>query len=237
MKRALLMLVTLLVVASAPPAKAATFAVTPKTAKFEANARVAVFTIANKDPDAAVIQVSAYRWDQETGKDRLVKTSDLVALPAVFYLQGQGMQTIRVGLTGNADPTRELSYRLIFHQVANKTFSGRRSLVMVMSLSLPLYIEPNAPTSAELTWSTRRIDAKHVRLTVANSGTRHAFLKNVRAVGENGQRLAMKAPPIVVLPGGEVSTIVSSATSITGIVVQSNVDGAASKQTLAVARP
>jgi fimbrial chaperone protein len=231
------MLLLLLAAFTTTQAKSATFAVTPQTVKFEATARVAVFTIANKEPDAAVIQVSAYRWDQTAGKDRLIKTNDLVALPAVFYLPGQGMQTIRVGLTGNADPTRELSYRLVFHQVPNKTFAGRRSLVMVMSLSLPLYIEPAAPTAPELKWSTTRIDGKHVRLTVANLGTRHVLLKNLRVAGENGQRLEMRNPPIIVLSGGEVSTVVSSSSAFGGIVVQSSVDGEASKQTLAVAHP
>ena len=218
------------------PARSAQFVVTPQSAKLDSHNRIVVLTLTNKDTESAVIQVTAFRWQQQHG-DRLEKSDDIIAVPAVFNLPGgAGVQTIRIGLRGDIDPKRETAYRLLLHQVPNRTFVARRGLNMVMSLSLPIYTEPDVPTAAELRWSAARMDSKHVRVTVVNSGTRHAVIKTLSFSTTTGQPLELKERPIVVLPESSVTAVAAWPGSIRQLVVNQDVDGSKSRQTVAVTK-
>ena len=92
--------------------------------------------------------------NRSTGEERLTPTRDLLVSPAVFTLPQNGSQLVRVALRGApADPTRELSYRLILQEVpqpANPDFSG---LQVALRLSIPVFVANAGATGPALAWS------------------------------------------------------------------------------------
>ncbi|NNM61603.1 MAG: molecular chaperone [Steroidobacteraceae bacterium] len=160
--------------AAAQIAAASTFDISPIRAELSGQHRIQALTLTNVDDAPVVIQMRLVRWSQENGADRLEDTRDLLAAPPVMQIPAHGEQIIRVALRRAPDPSRELSYRVIFQEVpraAPKNFMGLR---IALRLSVPVFVAPaHGKAHARLAWSAQWLPGGKLRLSAANRGTGH----------------------------------------------------------------
>lgn len=198
---------------------AGSFGITPLRVDLSATATTAALTVRSDGDTPTVVQAEVLAWEQQDGADRLTPTREVLVSPAVFTLQPAGSQLVRVGLRRGADPTRELSYRLILTEVPPRAgeFSG---LAVALRLSLPVFVAPAAPAKADMHWNAARSPDGHLTLTARNDGLAHYRVLKLSLAPVSGTAPALEQPVTAyVLPG-------QSRTWVLGPVVTAQVDGA-----------
>jgi fimbrial chaperone protein len=143
-------------------------------------------------------QVRAYKWSQAGGKDQLDPTQALVASPPMLTVPAGGRQLVRVIRTGQDTAPGEQTYRLLVDELPLEAAKGT-GVTYVLRYSVPVFI--GASGTPSLTWSgTPGHDT--LELTVSNSGTAHAQLREMSLVQPGGASVAI-VPGLLgyVLPG------------------------------------
>jgi len=79
--------------------------------------RTEAMTLTNVDDYLLLIEVPVVDWSQVNGVDQLDDTRELLATPPVLQVPAKSERIIRVALRHGADTSKELSYRVIFHEV------------------------------------------------------------------------------------------------------------------------
>ncbi|HET7925382.1 MAG TPA: molecular chaperone, partial [Rhodanobacteraceae bacterium] len=142
-------------------------------------------------------QVRAYKWSQAQGKDSLEPTQALVASPPMLTVPPGGRQLVRVIRTGQDASSGEQTYRLLVDELPLESAKGT-GVMYVLRYSVPVFAGVSG--TPQLKWSGTP-SHEGLELTVSNSGTAHAQIREVSLVG------AGAATPIVpgllgyVLPG------------------------------------
>lgn len=173
-----LRLFTVLLVAatfSAPSAFAARIALIPTTLLGETATKAHAVTLFNPDDLPVSIQVKAYRWTQQDGKDQLVETGDVLAAPSIVEIPPKGRRVVRVIRVSGLGTVGY--YRVIFRQLPSprsETGTGA-NVSLLVNHSIPLGFEaaqPDVRLSASLS-----PDGSGYRLT--NTGTTAARLTTI----------------------------------------------------------
>lgn len=184
------------------PAFAGTFTISPLRVDFADATGVSVLTVRNEDARPVVVQTQGLAWSQEGGQDALTPSRDLLVSPAVFTLPAGGSQLVRVALRRGVDPVRELTYRLLLQEVpqaASPEFSG---LQIVLRLSVPVFVEPLAPATPQITWVAARGDDGKLSLSARNDGSAHARIHRFSVKTADGATTVLDQPQLAyVLPG------------------------------------
>jgi fimbrial chaperone protein len=159
---------------SSAPAVAGAFSVSPVRVELSARTRTGAVTLRNKLDAPVLVQAEAFLWEQVDGRDKLTATQDVLVSPAVFTLPADGSQLVRVALQGPVDTGRELSYRLILTEVPPEASPGFTGLNVSLRLSLPIFVEAQASSPAQLEWSAHYDGEGKLAVTARNSGQAHA---------------------------------------------------------------
>jgi fimbrial chaperone protein len=157
-----------------PPASAGSFSISPLRAELSQQSRTAAITVRNEDAAPVIVQAQAWAWSQPGGEDHLEATKDLLVSPAVFTLPPKGSQLVRVALRRDADPRRELSYRLTLQEVPAQAAPDFTGLTVALKMSLPVFVAALSPSPAELTWTATRGPEGGLVLAATNVGETHA---------------------------------------------------------------
>jgi fimbrial chaperone protein len=165
-----------------------------------ANQPVAAITVRNESSEPTLVQLEALAWSQSLGKDVTIPTGDVLATPPIFTLPPKGTQIVRIGLRRPAgSSTNERTYRLTLREVPpKKTTPG---LNVTLLVSMPIFVAPSSPTSADLRWRVARDGDKQLRLIATNAGTAHAQIAKLDVSGADGKSLASRTTAEYVLPG------------------------------------
>lgn len=197
-----LLLAATALVPSPSPARAGSFAISPVRVELSRAAATGALTIRNQEAAPVVVQAELLAWDQADGEDRLAPTRDVLVSPAVFTLAAGGSQLVRVALRRDADPQRELSYRLLLTEVPSGAGPSATGLNVALRLSLPVFVAPDRPAAARVGWSASREAGGSLALTARNSGDAHARVLRFGVVAPGGD---FAAPPrdvaAYILPG------------------------------------
>lgn len=158
----------------APPAGASTFNIAPIRAELSPGHRTEALTLTNVDDDPVVVQVRVVAWSQRNGEEQLEDTRELLATPPVLQIPAKGEQIIRVALRRDADPGRELTYRVIFEEIpqaAPVTFTGLR---VALRLSVPVFVAPaHGRAAPDVTWDARTLPDGGLEIAATNHGSAH----------------------------------------------------------------
>jgi fimbrial chaperone protein len=185
-----------------PAAFAGTFTISPLRVDFADTTGMAVLTVRNEDAKPVVVQTQGLAWSQEGGQDALNPSRDLLISPAVFTLPAGGSQLIRVALRRSVDPARELTYRVLLQEVPQAASPDFNGLQMVLRLSVPVFVEPLAPATPQVVWSTSRGDDGKLTLSARNDGTAHLRLHRFAVKTSDGAATVLDQPELAyVLPG------------------------------------
>lgn len=199
--------VSLLAVATT--ATASTFNIAPIRANLGGARHTEVLTLANAEDEPVVVQVKVVRWSQTGGEETLEDTRDLLATPPVLQIGPKSEQIVRVALRQPPDPSKELSYRLVFQevpQVPSKDFVGLR---VALRLSVPVFIAPaGAKPRADLAWESRWLEDGKLELAATNRGNAHLQVTDFEVQLPDGEPVRGLSSKYV-LPGSRMTWVLS----------------------------
>jgi fimbrial chaperone protein len=167
--------------------------------------RLDVLTITNADDTPLTIQVELKLWTQQSGEEHLEDTRELLVTPPIFKMPPHGTQVVRIALRRDADPLRELDYRVLLTEIPAppaKDFSGMQ---VALQLSLPIFVAPPVAEHSDLTWSAQWLADGAVQITASNSGNAHARVTDFDLQFGATERSAHVAVSHYVLPQSTVS--------------------------------
>ena len=190
-------------------ASAGSFSVAPVRLDVKMPRRAVSLEVQNTGELAAQIQVERYLWVADKGGDDVLEpTEDIVATPPIFTLAPGQKQIIRVLVSGNQDPTREATYRVILQETALND-PPPNAVRALLRISMPLFITPSG-AKPKVLWTAERVDDKWW-LVMENTGNAHAQILSARLEGgveikANGyllpgerRRVAVDEPPTAIV--------------------------------------
>jgi len=194
------------VLATAVPAVAGTFSISPIRVELSTQQRTEALTVRNEAGDKeVVVQAQAFVWSQQDGEDVLTETRDVIVTPPVFSMSPNSQQIVRVAVRRAADAKRELSYRLILQEVpaeAPKNFTG---LQVALRLSLPIFVAPQVKAAPELSWSSVWKEDGSLQVTAKNQGNAHLQVIDFAVQAKPADVTLKNSVVKYVLPGATMS--------------------------------
>jgi fimbrial chaperone protein len=188
------------------PAAASTFNISPIRAELSASHRTDVLTLTNAEDQPVVVQVHVVAWSQQNGEERLDETRELLATPPVLQIPPSSDQIVRVALRREADPSRELTYRVIFEEVPQAAPANFNGLRVALRLSVPVFVAPTlAKGSSDIRWGAHLRPDGEIEVAASNNGTGHLQVTDFEL------QAAGNAPPVrgmtskYVLPGSRMT--------------------------------
>ena len=191
----------LLALAVGHPAQAGSFSAVPVRIALTPVARTASLTIENHGEEEVLVQSQMMAWSQRDGSDVLEESRELLVSPPIFRIPARGAQTLRVGLMRNADPSRQLTYRLFLQETPPPPKAGQQGVTVALRLSLPVFVAPVAPIAPQFRWEARPAAGGSLALTLLNSGNAHVQLVDFKLFLPDGALLAEQQVVAYVLAG------------------------------------
>lgn len=194
-----------LVGAAPSPACAGNFSVSPLRVEMKGSHRLEVLTITNADDAPLSIQIELKNWRQQGGDELLDETHDLLVTPPIFKMAPHGQQVVRIALRRDADPLRELDYRVLLTEIPappSKDFSGMQ---VALQLSLPIFVAPPVFEHSELNWTAKWLADGTVQISASNSGNAHMRVTDFDVQFGSTDRVTHVGVTRYVLPQSSVS--------------------------------
>jgi len=211
--RAAAVTVTLLAALSGTIAEAASLTVAPTRVEFLGNDQASAVTLQNNAAEPVMVQVQTFAWPDGPATAELVPTRDLIAVPPVFEIAGNGRQIIRVALRSPLPGPREHAFRLLITEVP-RGGAATTGVRFALRLSLPVFVIPDG-ARPEPQWSLRGRGSGQFDLVLRNVGDAHLQVRRItwRPEGRPGPTTGIEAPAYVLagreyswpLPGGAVA--------------------------------
>ncbi len=179
-------------------ARAASFSVEPVRIDLTSKTPLTTLTVRNNGRQPTVVQLETSSWIQNEGRSTLTGTTEILATPPIFTIPPGGVQLIRVGLLRQADPARELSYRILLREVvpADPAASGLR---VALAISIPVFVQPPVPAAPKLQWQIVPEADSQLKVRIANTGNAHVRLGTVEiwpATNKTSARAPHAAAPL-----------------------------------------
>lgn len=197
--------------AAALPAAASTFNISPIRAELSAGHRTDVLTLTNAEDQPVVVQVHVVAWSQQNGEERLDETRELLATPPVLQIPASSDQIVRIALRREADPLRELTYRVILEEVPQAAPASFTGLRVALRLSVPVFVAPaRGKGSSDLVWGAQLRPDGEIEVAASNQGTGHLQVTDFELQAGGA------APPVrgitskYVLPGSRMTWVLKA---------------------------
>src|SRR5205085_11971107 len=159
-----------LLLASAAPARAGSFMVTPIRATLSAAHPVSALTVRNDGAERTVVQVDALIWTQRDGGDVYAPTKDIIATPPIFSIAPGASQVVRVGLRRDPESGRELTYRLSLQEIPPPPKADFLGLRVALRLVIPVFVVPPSATAPRLQWRVAPAGPGALSVALRNEG-------------------------------------------------------------------
>jgi fimbrial chaperone protein len=188
------------------PARASTFNISPIRAELSATHRTDVLTLTNAEDQPVVVQVHVLAWSQQNGEERLDETRELLATPPVLQIPASSDQIVRVALRREADPSRELTYRVILEEIPQAAPANFNGLRVALRLSVPVFVAPARGTgSSDLVWGAHLRPDGEVEVAASNHGTGHLQVTDFELYAGAATPIVHGMTSKYVLPGSRMT--------------------------------
>ena len=166
-------------------AVAGNISVFPLRATLESPKNSDVLTVTNVDNKPLLLQPTVFVWSQIDGKEVLEPTRDILVAPPLVEIGPGESQVIRLVSRKEADPQKELTYRVILQEIPKPNQKGQSAVTMALRVSLPIFVLPKVPTQAKI---DAQLQGNSTGLTVVlkNSGNAHLQFKTTTLRDANG---------------------------------------------------
>jgi fimbrial chaperone protein len=180
-------------------ASAQSIAIAPVTIALAPGELTTTVTVTNRGSTQTAVQVRPFSWDQAGSEDRLLPTRDLLVSPPIARIDPGKTQTIRI-LLKKAPQSKEDSYRIFFDDIpAELPSNGVR---VALRISIPVFALPPHPVKNELKWEVHATAPGEADLLLANGGTRHVRLSEIRIASSENTEMRPEGPAnLYALPG------------------------------------
>lgn len=165
-------------------ASAQTISVMPVNIFLQNGEKTATLSVINKAKADTAVQIRAYDWSIQDGKDQLTPTSGLLVSPPLVTIAPGATQIIRMVLR-QAPTTQESTYRILVDQIPAASTAG--TIRIVLRLSLPVFAEPVSRVRPQIAFHLEQSGDKLVLVGV-NSGTAHDVLRNIELTTTDGRK-------------------------------------------------
>lgn len=192
----------ILMLASALPADAGIFSVSPVRIFMTPRDRAVAITLTNEGDTEVALQADINAWTQKAdGTDELVLTEDLILAPPIIKLAPKGRQVVRLALLRPHDASRQLTYRMIVREVPEATApkSGSMEVPIALALSMPVFITPPI-AKREVSCEAARGDGQGLQAVCRNTGSAYAQIREA-TIRRSGATVARFEGGNYILPG------------------------------------
>lgn len=166
--------------------------------------------ITNRGKSPIIVQVRAFRWEQEADSDQLLAAPDMVISPPIFTLQPGTTQTLRVMRRNTVKGQQSQSFRLLVDDITPPP-TGHVGAHMAIRLSLPVFSGGGGSALAKLRWGVESGPAGATLLSVTNDGTAYENIRQLEVEYADGDMAS--AMPVAsntyILPGATRHWVVS----------------------------
>ena len=172
---------------------AGSFKAVPVRLFVDVKSKTAVLRIVNQGDNRVTVQLDAKSWQQdETGQDIYEETGDIIFFPKITTLEKGEERIIRIGYRGKQEQV-EKTYRL-FMQELPVTESGGMALQLALTITIPIFVEPEKAEKAAWIAETAGLSDEALRIKVRNNSNRHIVVSRITAVGldESGREVFSK---------------------------------------------
>jgi len=202
MKSLHILLLSLLVLLNSPVIKAASLNINPILLSLSQEEPVTTLTLTNLSDKKVTVQADVLAWTQKNGHDIQQPTFDMVISPAVFQVEGQKSQLLRVAWLSKHAIDKQLTYRVILREIVpNKIViqnPKETNLQIAIAFSIPLFVEP-AIKSQRFHWQAKWQRNHQLQLHLQNQGNTTLFLNKIQ-LSDNHQLLSSKNIFLYLLP-------------------------------------
>lgn len=154
------------------PALGAGLRVTPLRLDLSAQQSATQIELTNLGAAALPVQVSAFGWTQQDGRDVYAPTKDLFFAPPIVSVPAGGNSIVRFRLRGAAPQGVERAYRVYFQEIAPPQSAGTAGMAFRLKLGVPVFVAPAKPVAPRLELQHQSARDR-LELTLANAGTAH----------------------------------------------------------------
>jgi fimbrial chaperone protein len=171
-------------------ASAGSFKAVPVRLFVDVKSKTAVLRIVNQGDERVTVQLDAKSWRQdETGQDTYRETADIIFFPKIATLEKGEERIIRIGYRGKQEQV-EKTYRL-FMQELPVTESGGMALQLALTITIPIFVEPEKEEKAAWIAETAGFSEEALRIKVRNNSNRHIVVSRITVVGldESGREI------------------------------------------------
>ncbi len=164
-------------------------------------------TLRNRNPYPVLLQARILSWGQsEDGQDQLLDSDDLLMSPPIVELEPDSEQIVRVAFRGAALASSELTYRIIFSEVARSAAgdSDAPGVQFLIEFSIPVFVRPDREVKPAIQWDLNARGPESWSLTASNVGSAHIQIRSLLVLcgqAEVDQPVASVHQPAYILPG------------------------------------
>jgi fimbrial chaperone protein len=180
---------------------AGVFSISPVRIHITPKDRAVALTITNEGDTAIALQADLNAWSQNAnGADQLALTEDLILSPPIIKLAPRGKQVVRLASLRQADPVKQLTYRLIITEIPDgpNAKSTAVRVPVALAFSIPVFITP--PDSSKNV--SCRLGGKPGTISAicSNTGNAYAQIREIQLTQAN-KVIANFEGGIYLLPG------------------------------------
>lgn len=182
---------------------AGTFSVSPTRVELSDAQSRSVIQIDNPTTEPITIQLKMMAWSQPNGKDQLLPSREILATPQIVTIKAGASQLIRVGALRNADPRREIAYRLLLEEIPAPAQPDFKGLQVVLKISLPVFLKPAVEVKEDLQANLSMNSNNELDLQFFNNGNATAHLRDITIHPSDSPDKPIVSYPnsVYVLPG------------------------------------
>lgn len=169
----------LLIVLGAGQAQASGLRLTPLRLDLSADHNADQIELSNLGGAPMAVQVKAFRWTQQDGRDIYEPTKDIFFAPPIVTVPAQSRALVRFRLRGSAPKQQEGTYRIYFQEIppAERTVAST-GMTFRLRFGIPLFVRSvQAAKPALAVRGARAGDS--LNFTLENSGGAHLKIQGV----------------------------------------------------------
>lgn len=160
------------------PALGAGLRVTPLRLDLSAQQNATQIELTNLGAAALPVQVSAFTWTQQDGRDVYTPSKDLFFAPPIVSVPAGGKSIVRFRLRGAAPKGAERAYRVYFQEIAPPQRAGQAGMAFRLKFGVPVFVAPATPVAPRLELQPR-LARDRLELELSNTGTAHLKIHGV----------------------------------------------------------
>lgn len=153
--------------------------VDPVRVELSPHQQTAAIIVRNDSDQPSSMQIQAVTWSQFNGKDVYTPTRELLVSPPVVTIPPKSDQVIRVALRRQADPSKELSYRINLQELPAQPAPDFTGVHVALRIGLPVFVQPHmGEAKPKMVWTVARMSDSTLKVGVQNQGNAHVQISD-----------------------------------------------------------